>query len=237
LIRRLNYSDISPAKIDLRNVQGGVFYFDEAMFDFPSGIKVLSISPAKLNLRYEPRIHKQVPIRANFRGKPKPMLSVQKVSLVPNRARISGPKSVISGISELKSEPIDVAILGPRRYKKRVNIALPHSEIISSSKVVTVSFEIAPKIVTKLFAKLPVKVLNTSMRVKLRPEKVDIVLQGPQQVIETLNPEMITPYLDAREETRKGQGTYRKTYIVSDLPDKVKVIEYRPSFVFITLSY
>ena len=98
------------ATLDLSTARAGrydVFIRPQAL-TVPQEIEVVSIDPAKLAFRFEPRRQKIVPIRAFLVGAPPAGFAVASESSVPKEALITGPASLIRDVSEVTTERVIV---------------------------------------------------------------------------------------------------------------------------------
>lgn len=99
------------ATLDLSTAREGrydVFIRPEAL-TVPQAIEVVSINPAKLPFRFEPRRQKLVPIRPFLVGAPPAGFVVASESATPAEALISGPASLIRDVSEVTTERVIVS--------------------------------------------------------------------------------------------------------------------------------
>jgi len=98
------------ATLDLSTARAGrydVFIRPQAL-TVPQEIEVVSIDPAKLAFRFEPRRQKIVPIRPFLVGAPPAGFAVLSERSVPPEALITGPASLIRDVSEVTTERVIV---------------------------------------------------------------------------------------------------------------------------------
>jgi len=69
-LARLEDRGIEPIRIDLKDARDGLLRFDDAMVKIPAGLRVASISPAEVQLKFEPRAVREVAIEPVLEGQP-----------------------------------------------------------------------------------------------------------------------------------------------------------------------
>lgn len=88
---------IVPLKID-ENILG----------ELPSGVTVVSISPANLQIRLEKIIERAVLVRPSIQGEPLEGFEISSQLVAPQKVVISGPKSLVEAMEYVDTEPISV---------------------------------------------------------------------------------------------------------------------------------
>ena len=115
---------VAGTLVALRNVQPGTFEYaldvsgakagradyevDISRFDFPRGSRVVSRSPAQIQLTFERRATRPVNVRADVEGRPALGYQIRRVQIEPPRVRITGARSEVLRLSEVVTEMIDV---------------------------------------------------------------------------------------------------------------------------------
>jgi YbbR domain-containing protein len=97
----LDVSGAKPGRAD--------YEVDLSSFDLPRGARIVSRSPARIELAFERRAAKPVRVRADLEGRPAPGFRVRGVEVDPPRVRIAGARSEVLRLSEVVTETIDVA--------------------------------------------------------------------------------------------------------------------------------
>ena len=121
-------------RLTLRGETHGIFsimeddievYVDMDEFDTPGTFRVpvqwrkkgtalgidplqISVDPPEIIFTLDNRMSRIVPVRANFRGQPESGFIMTSYSLAPNQIIIDGPAGLMSAISELSTELIDL---------------------------------------------------------------------------------------------------------------------------------
>lgn len=109
IIQRIGPGDVS-AQVDLAGMQEGehIVHLTEKSIRMPFGVKVVKISPSILSLNLERTLQKVVPIRPRLVGRPTPGFEVGEVRSEPAEVRISGPRSRIQEVESAFTEPLSI---------------------------------------------------------------------------------------------------------------------------------
>lgn len=133
--------------VDVSGVRPGVsdFEVDPAEIELPKGLRVVSRSPARLELKIENRATKSLPVRPDVEGQPAPGFDVARVEVDPPRVRVSGARSAVVRMSEVMTETIDVT--GLREPTQRdVRLSLGSGSLwVEETGAVRVRIQIVPR--------------------------------------------------------------------------------------------
>jgi YbbR domain-containing protein len=110
----LTASDLNTAAIliDLKGVDRPgkrTFPLSDKNFHLPNGVSLVSVVPSQVNLEFETRVTKEVPVEPRFRSSAPPGYQVVSQVTIPERVRISGPQSRINAIQSLPTDAIDLS--------------------------------------------------------------------------------------------------------------------------------
>ena len=114
-------------------------------FNLPDHVEVVSIDPATLSFRLENRRQAVVPIRPFPVGELPPGYSLGEILVSPDQAQISGPASVVRGVTEVATERV---ILSGRvaSFQTTVGVVSDHPlvRVASPGNVIVTVEVIAP---------------------------------------------------------------------------------------------
>jgi YbbR domain-containing protein len=107
-------NSLQPGQIlfDFKDVsfqKGEIFINLENRLKTPPGIEVLSIEPDSLRLILEEKIQKHMPIKVRLEGRPQRNFEYINYNITPPKVIIEGPRSIVSRITEIQTEPISLA--------------------------------------------------------------------------------------------------------------------------------
>jgi hypothetical protein len=106
--------DISPSKMEYVVSVGGakpglaVYEVDASSLDLPSGGRIVSRSPASLEVKFEPRGQRSVRVRPDLAGEPAPGFQIASVAVEPERVKLVGARSDVLRLQEVVTETVDV---------------------------------------------------------------------------------------------------------------------------------
>ena len=107
--------NLSPSKLEYKvNVSGvkpGVaeYEVDVSRVSMPRGARIVSRSPARVNVKFERRGRKSVRIRPDLEGDPAEGFVMGEVEVDPPRVWLVGARSDVLRLSEVVTETIDVS--------------------------------------------------------------------------------------------------------------------------------
>ena len=112
----------------------------------PGGMSAFHVSPSTTTLRLEGKATRRIPVR------PRVVLEaaesdwrIKKISVTPERVRVAGPASVISGLDEVWTEVIAVRPRGGEAVIGTHPVSLPHRQLrLEEAAPVTVRIEFEP---------------------------------------------------------------------------------------------
>jgi YbbR domain-containing protein len=118
---------------------------DLSRFELPRGARIVSRSPARIELAYERRATKGVRVRADLEGNPAPGYKVGSIEIDPPRVRITGARTEVLRLSEVVTEMIDVAgATAPIEREARISPGAGHVWA-DTPRTVKVRIEIEPE--------------------------------------------------------------------------------------------
>ncbi len=192
LIQQLGPGEIS-AQVDLQGLREGehIIHLTEASIRVPFGVKVVKITPSILSLEFERTLTRTVPIRPRLTGRPAPGFELAELRAEPPEVTIAGPKGRVQDVESAFTEPVSVE--GARsNVTEQVSLGLEDPTLrIQGSPRVTVTARVR-ELHEKRVLTLPVE-LRGGPGVA-RPAQVEVTLVGPVSVLKRLFPEALRPY-------------------------------------------
>lgn len=199
------------AIVDLQDVK-------EGRVNIPLSSAILNVSedfdprdieieePKSLTLNFERIISRMVPVRVAFKGEiPQEVIITGAPTIIPDRVRIEGAMSIVSGISMVNTEEIDIR---SRRGKftQETPIDVGGRTIVVSPRNVLVEMELSKRGVRTL-ANLPPTILQDTedVAVLYSPKTVSLTIEGPEEIIKDITSDKISILIDI---TTKRPGTY-----------------------------
>jgi len=125
ILKNLKKNEVS-AVIDLQNAKAGRAFFtlSKNNIRLPRTLVVTGIDPETISLKIETRLTKTVNVKPSVTGLPEKGFVIADVKVVPDTVVLEGPKSVISKIYTIKTEPLDInGINSDLNYRANLNVS------------------------------------------------------------------------------------------------------------------
>jgi YbbR domain-containing protein len=225
---------LPPIQLDLRSHAGGEYRFSRADLDLPVGVRAEQWNPASLELRFEARDEREIPIRPSVTGElPVGMRIARGPDVMPKEVVLTGPASVVADIDFARLEPIELTGLPEGTHTVRVPFRPPPEGCTYDGEpTVPVTIEIARMRSERAFDALEVSVMGGRARI-VRPRAVDLVVTGPQEVMATLRARHLTPYVDVSELALES-GAQPLEVRVRGVPEGAEVTRLLPREILVT---
>lgn len=189
-------------EIDLKGIRVGnsTFTIIPSKIDgLPVETHVTSINPSYFTLTYDRKISRTLKVKLITIAEPKKGYRIKSIQVTPKRIEVSGPEKILKTMDEIQTEPVDIT---DASFTIERDVTLDQSikglEFVSQDTV-KVLVEIEPVWVSKEFKDIPIAVINTTYRHRLKPDKLDIRLTLMEAALEELTLEEIQLYIDAAD--------------------------------------
>ncbi len=175
--------------------------------ELPSGVTVTKISPEKIAVKLEQVEEADVPVRVEVEGTLADGYEVYSETPTPAKVRVRGPKSFVEALSFVATEKISLKgrKTGFVEAQVPLNISDPKISLVDSVRA-SVSIQIGRKRIERL--------LVIDYETETRSGRANILLFGPDTVLETLSPQDVII-----AETKSADGKLRLEVL---LPDSIK---------------
>jgi YbbR domain-containing protein len=183
-LKRLHDADIDDIHVDLKEVEGGRVAFRPDMIkNLPEGLELVSFDPPNINVKFENRVARQVPVSAETVGSVGRGLKVESVTVLPAKVTVSGGESRVNALAMIETAP--VALEGrTRTFRERVQLAMPDDVMVDGGAEVEVQVTLGEEQGSRQ-VQLPVTVeagrglgAVDAARYVVDPESVQVVLRG-----------------------------------------------------------
>ena len=195
IIQRIGPGDVS-AQVDLAGLEEGehIVHLTEKSIRIPFGVKVVKITPSILTLNLERTLQKVVPVHPRLVGRPAAGFEVAEVKADPVEVRIAGPRSRVTQMVSAFTEPLSVDG-AQATVSGVVNMGLedPMLRILGSPHVRATATirEVEDR---RALDAVPVEVRGEGRAV--HPASVRVVVEGPVSLLRTLQPGDVHPRAD-----------------------------------------
>jgi hypothetical protein len=199
MLDELKAEDLGSLPLDLKNGKIDHIDLDPAMVHVPAGLRAEQIDPARLDVRWEDEIARQVIVQASVVGQPAPGFVVKGTPKAePPVMLVRGPQSAVEAMQYARAEPFDVTgIAKEGEYERTLAIEHPPNRIAFDLPTTQVKIEIAREQLQKVFVKVPIQIVGAT-RGSVTPPDVDVRVEGPPEIVQTLRADQIVPTVDVR---------------------------------------
>jgi YbbR domain-containing protein len=149
LVRRLQASDIHE-EIDLTGMKPGERTFDlnKSQVSLPDKLQAVQIVPSQIHLIFDKRVSRTVPVRPRVTGTFVSGYSIAQIKSDPENVEIIGPKKSIDAVESAITDPIDVSgLMGRTTYSRHAYVSDPLIQVADPHPVrITIIMKRAPLI-------------------------------------------------------------------------------------------
>ncbi len=220
------------AKGDAKNVEQDVYSnlplkaVDEVMKE----VKYVNINPKTADIYIPVKKSKSVSVNVKTKGTPNKNMIIKSLEAVPSKVDIVGEDNVINSIKSIDTEPIDLSSIAESK-ELSAKLSLPKGAVLVNAKeFVTVKVNVEVIKQKNMTISIGVTGLAPELKAVLSQEKLSVIMQAPEDVLNSIHDEDITANLDLTKLT-EGEFTLapkvttkKEASIISVSPDKVKVI-------------
>lgn len=181
--------------------------FTQRMVRLPDGVRVEveQFEPPSIDLKWEQRITRDVPVQVSVVGSPADGYVV-KMPLVaePKTVKVRGPAGDVNVLQHVRTDAFDVrTITTEGQYPRQLAIEKPGPRLRVEPTSIIVTAEVMREVAEASFKKLPVAVVGTP-RGKTTPAEVDVRLVCPPDIVRSLRPDQIVPQVEVTSKEPSG---------------------------------
>lgn len=211
LINDLHSDDLGTLQVDMRDANDTRVELTSQLVHVPTGVTVEQIDPPWIDLAWEERITRDVPVQVSVVGTPAAGYVVKGAPFAdPSMVRVSGPKSEVLVLQHLRAESFDVSGLTEGHHVRPLAIDRT-ARIELEQRSVQVVADVTREIAERPFPKLKVQVVGQA-RAKATPAEVDVHLSCPPDMLRSLRAEQILPRV--KVDPQQAQGSVLVPIIV-----------------------
>ncbi len=201
----------------------------------PSRAHAVFFEPAEVTVTIDREVERALPVKAAFEGELPEGIEVEKAVCIPASVKVRGAERLLQGIEQIRTEPISL----DGRYlpfKTHASVVVPGPSWKADPDRVLVELNLIERVATQRVENIYVRPLLTSddsRVVKIRPEKVTLILRGSPQRISALNVKEVYAYIDCSELTEPAQY---EVPVRADLPFGIQVDKIEPPVVQVVVK-
>ncbi len=196
-------------QLDLRGAHSGHVTFEPRMVHGPTGARfeVVEFDPAGIDVAWEDRIKRDVPVQVSVVGTPAAGYVVKGAPLAePTKVSVTGPASDVMALPDVKIGAFDVRGLSEGAYPRELPIVALPPRMKSDPSTVFVTATIVRETAERSFPRLAVVVVGNA-KAKAKPAEVDVRLVCPPDLLRSLRPEQVVPRAEVTSKEATGSVT------------------------------
>lgn len=210
---------------------------DRPIEGLPAGVQVVSIAPQGLQVRLDRVLRRRVPVVPATHGEVAAGYSVRSVTVAPDRVELSGPASVLRGLTEVQTDEVDLSAL-KEDAEFQVGLNVKKGQLVPTRPGdLTVSVKIAALLKQRTFANIPVVVRDDGTHA-VDTGTATVTLEGPADKLDgmdlgELSVLVYVPDGAAAGDARSGKGAGLHYEVVQPGGDAVSVKDVSPAVIHV----
>lgn len=207
LLPRLREGSLT-AQVDLRAQTSGEvrWLLTPGDVSVPYWAEVERVEPQQFTFSLDYKASKVIPVLAYPMGSVADGYVFKDYVVNPSRVTISGPESIIEGVREIWTDPLDINGM-TESFQQSVEVRVDRlGVVIESVEDYIVQVVIVPEIVERYFEGIPVVAENQQHVLELGQDSVEVWLGGPRLLLDQIRIERLTAVLDMSGLTPRAEG-------------------------------
>jgi YbbR domain-containing protein len=216
-------------ELDLPTQIGNSFKtgLSKGALELPPSVEVISIEPTEVELSFDRRIEKEIPVIVPRYGNSPENIKVVGMEVLPGSVRASGPETEIKKIRAIETEPVDFRDISAS-FERKLDIRNPGDLISIQPTSVRYKVEIVGLLSSRVFSATPIEIRAISgMSIEASDSSVSIEVAGAADILEKLTRESLTPYVRVKDGAKVGD----KLKIEVEIPDGISLKSIVPDIV------
>lgn len=233
-LRDFDVEQLPPLDIPLSGLEGEQVAFEPEMFTLPPGLRVQSVRPGAMVVRFEEKRRVTAQVEARFEGEPAPGYRVTDWTVEPATVTVEGAKSAVEGMRKAFTDKI--SLVGRNQTTTlAVPLAPPPAFVgyLGGNQRYQVTVRIEERRGTRVMTGRPIEVVGApedSPGYEVSPETVSITLAGPVRLLDALDPALLEAYVDVSD-VRPSAKVVKGHPVAFVPPEGLTVTELNPDKV------
>jgi hypothetical protein len=166
----INLSDLSPGEATIP--------LTPDIISVPPQVKIVGISPSSVTVKLEAIVSRLIKVEPVVLGVPAEGYLLKEVRVFPEQIKVFGAKSVLEKLKTFSTESIDIEGAKKSLIAKVRIVPLERNIRLADGDLVEVRPIIVEKKGNREFRSIPIIVIPTGMKVMLKPDRINVLLQG-----------------------------------------------------------
>lgn len=177
-------------EVDLEGARSGeatVELGERTIQGLPEQVRARAVTPASLRIQLDRASRRNLPVRLRRTGEVEAGFAVRDILLKPEVVEVSGPASVLRGMDEIRTDPVDLSGL---REDLEVKVGLElRRGLTARQRGVTVTVDVEAERGARLFDAVPVQVVGAGWAAEVG--SVSVILEGPTAALSALDAQVL----------------------------------------------
>jgi YbbR domain-containing protein len=231
VLRRLNPQDVNVG-VDLREAEPGerLAYLTVQDVTAPFGARVARVTPTTVRIVLDRTVERSVEVIPRVVGSPAAGFELAEIEVTPQRIEVIGPSSRVAGLEQVTTEPISVDGLR-EPYSRLVRVELDPLVRLARAESVTLSLDVREERGRRELSGIPVRGVPADPPATLSPNTVQVRLEGPKSVVETLRADDLLAQVELKNLGRGRHVVTPSIVISAPEADAIEVLSIEPEEV------
>lgn len=195
----------------------------------PPSVEVLSIEPTQLELNFDKRIVRDLPVVVPRYGNLPEDVKLVSMDVNPSTVSVSGPERIVSKLVSVETNPVDFR--GIREdFSKKLELRNPGNLVEMKTTDVELTLELASLEIVKQLPSLSLEIRGSvGFSYNITPSLVTVEVAGPSAIVEGLTLSQVLPFVRISPSAKKGD----EISVNVEIPEGVVIKKMIPSKVII----
>jgi YbbR domain-containing protein len=199
MLKRVREEDVD-ARIDVSKLVPGpqVVEMGQENVRLPSSVEFVRTLPKLVHFTLDRRLRDSLPLQPNFTGRASSGLQVLSWSIDPPSVQVEGPESVIRKMKRLSTQPVP---LDGRTADFDTPVVPTFNDpdiTVTNPGPATLHVSLGEKRAQRTLGPVPVRVLHARAPVKVEPESIKVMVEGPESLVRALSAQDVSAEVDAQ---------------------------------------
>ncbi len=215
--------------LDLSGVRPGVASYTLNAKDFalPRSVDVNRVIPSRVTLNVDRVVRRTLPVLLDYRGDLEPGLKILESQVLPDEIAVTGPRARVAGLAQVDTQAVDRATLQPGVNEVTLDLLSPGGLVQLRQPTVAAQIVVERELAERRFEDVVLEI-HSGEGWTVRPERVEVLVRGPQVELPSLELAPGAVYVDAASLVRGGPVDVRP---LVTLPPGYEVLRVDPPAV------
>jgi YbbR domain-containing protein len=212
------------------------FYFMADMFEVPTGLSVVRVTPDSTRVKMEKMIARRLAVEVKTSGELPPGTElVDRLTAVPAEVDVEGAASKVRPLKTIETEALELVSMGIGDHIRDLPLRLLEGVFVEPRGDVRVTLKVRWMQGQRRLTGLDVRVVGTDLAADVRPPRVSVMLAGSTVALEKLDSATVIPTVRISGDAAGKPGMHEGSVEVLGLPDGVKANVISPDSVQVRL--